>query len=125
MPDFEWDSLVGLLLRVFFDNFLRALRFPYPGHGDGCPETLFLGGCVSSRPTMRSRSICVGGVVVCSAFAVRTAGPGTQVEDAADQTPTVGDVGDADGGAGLADVPEEPFGAEGIFKAVDFAESGA
>ena len=74
---------------------------------------------------MRSRSISVGGVVVGPAFAVRTAGPGTEVEDAADQTPTVGDVGDADGGAGLADVPEEPLGAEGIFEAGDFAESGA
>ena len=63
--------------------------------------------------------------MVCPAFAVRTTGPGTQVEDAANQTPTVGDVGNADGGAGLTNVPEEPLGAEGIFEAVDFAESGA
>ena len=42
VPDFEWDSLVGLLLRVFFDNFLHAFRFPYSRHSNGCPEVLFL-----------------------------------------------------------------------------------
>jgi hypothetical protein len=42
---------------------------------------------------MSTGSVCIGVVVACPSFAMGAAGPGTQVEDAADQTPTIGDVG--------------------------------
>lgn len=53
------------------------------------------------------------------------AGEGTQVEDAAEEGPTVGDVGDEDGGAGFADVPECPDWGEGLREGVEFVEGGA
>lgn len=53
------------------------------------------------------------------------AGEGAQVEDAPEERPAVGDVGDEDGSAGFADIPEGPDGAKGFCEGVVFVEGRA
>jgi hypothetical protein len=64
-------------------------------------------------------------VVVVARRGVGGAGEGTQVENAPEQWPAIGDVGDEDGGAGFANVPKGPYGAEGFGEGVVFVEGGA
>jgi hypothetical protein len=47
---------------------------------------------------------------------------GTEVEEAAHKSPAHGHVGNVDGGAGFADVPEGPHWGEGVGEGVVFVE---
>jgi hypothetical protein len=45
---------------------------------------------------------------------------GTKIKDASEEGPAVGDIGNKDGCAGFADIPERPDGAEGFREGVVF-----
>lgn len=59
-------------------------------------------------------------VVVVARGRVGGAREGAQVEDAPEEGPAIWNVGDEDGGARFADVPEGPYGAEGFSEGVVF-----
>lgn len=45
---------------------------------------------------------------------------GAEIEDASEEGPAVGDIGNKDGGTGFSDIPECPDGAEGFREGVVF-----
>lgn len=63
----------------------------------------------------------MSGVLITSG-GVRRAGKGAEVEDAPEERPTVGYVGDHDGGAGFPDIPKRPDGAKWLGEGVVFVE---
>lgn len=125
LPYLEWNLLMRPVRGAIY--ILQALalcdlvRIPTTP----CAPVLIVGGDLDALQTGHNAEAGCGHgevarVVVVAGRGVRGAGEGAEVEDAPEEGPAVGGVGDKDGCAGFADIPERPDWAEGLREGVIF-----